>query len=66
MAHPEPTKVFLKLSLETAMLSALFRCTHPHPPVPPFLLKQKTLHLVMSQDESFAPDMFKVTTVRLE
>jgi len=40
VVHPEPTKAFLKLSPETAMLSAPFRCTHPSPPIPPFLLKQ--------------------------
>ena len=40
VAHPEPTKVFPKQSPETAMLSAPFRCTHPPPPIPPFLLKQ--------------------------
>jgi len=40
VAHPEPTKAFLKLSPEMAMLSAPFRCTHPPPPVQPFLLKQ--------------------------
>jgi len=36
--HPEPTKTFLKLSPETAILFAPFRCTHPPPPI---LLKQK-------------------------
>ena len=40
VAHPEPTKVFLKLSPEMAMLSVLFRCTHSPLPVLPFLLKQ--------------------------
>ena len=40
MAHSEPTKAFPKQSPETAMLSAPFRCTHPPPPIPPFLLKQ--------------------------
>jgi len=40
VANPEPTKAFLKLSPETAMLSAPFGCTHPLPPIPPFLLKQ--------------------------
>jgi len=48
MAHPVPTKVFLKLSLDmtmlfapdTAMLFAPFMCTHPPLPVPPFLLTQ--------------------------
>ena len=37
-AHPVPTKVFSKLSPETAMLFAAFGCTHPPPHVPPFLL----------------------------
>jgi len=37
---PEPTKAFLKWSPETAMLSAPFGCTHPPPPVSPFLLSQ--------------------------
>ena len=40
MAHPVPTKAFLQPSPEAAMLFAPFRCTHPPPPVPPFLLKQ--------------------------
>ena len=34
--HP----AFSKRSPETAMLSAPFGCTHPPPPVPPFLLSQ--------------------------
>ena len=55
MAHSEPTNVFLKLSPETAMLSAPFRCTNPPPPVPPFLLKQNLFPT--SQDESFIPDI---------
>jgi len=40
VAHSEPTKVFPKWSPETAMLSAPFGCTHPPPPILPFLLKQ--------------------------
>ena len=40
VAYPEPTKVILKLSPETSMLPAPFGCTHPPPPVPPFLLAQ--------------------------
>ena len=40
MAHPVPTKGFLQPSPEAAMLFAPFRCTHPHSPIPPFLLKQ--------------------------
>jgi len=61
VAHQEPTKAFLKLSPEIAMLSAPFRCTHPRPPIPPFLLKQnlapKSLQEVTSQDESFMQDL---------
>ena len=34
VAHPEPTKAFLKQSPETAMLSAPFGRTHPPPPYP--------------------------------
>jgi len=41
VAHPEPTKVFLKLSPETAMLSAPLWCTHPPPPSHPFCFLQK-------------------------
>ena len=33
--HPEPTKVFVILSQETALLFAPFWCIHPPPPVPP-------------------------------
>jgi len=40
VAHPEPTKVFLKLSPEMAMMSAPFDYTHPPPPVPHILLNQ--------------------------
>jgi len=40
VAHPEPTKAFLTLSPEIAVLSPPFRCTHPLPPIPLFLLKQ--------------------------
>jgi len=41
MAHPVTTKAFLQPSLETPMLFAPFGCTHPPPPVLPFLLAQK-------------------------
>ena len=37
MAHPVPTKVFPKLSPETAMLFVFFGRTHPPPSVLPFL-----------------------------
>jgi len=40
MALPVPTKSLLKTSPDAAMLFAPFRCTHPPPPVPPFLLMQ--------------------------
>ena len=40
MALPVPTKSLLKMSPDMAMLFAPFGCTHPPPPVPPFLLKQ--------------------------
>ena len=40
MALPVPTKTFLLRSPDTAMLFAPFGCTHPPPPVPPFLLSQ--------------------------
>ena len=33
-------QAFSKQNPETAMLSAPFGCTHPPPPIPPFLLKQ--------------------------
>ena len=56
VAHSEPTKAFSKQSPETAMLSAPFGCTHPPPPVPPFLLLQ-SLQEVTSQEESFMPDI---------
>jgi len=41
MAHPVPTKGFLQLSPEAAMLFAPFGCTHSPPPVLPCLLKLK-------------------------
>jgi len=37
MALPEP---FLETNPDMAMLFAPFGCTHPPPPVPPFLLMQ--------------------------
>ena len=40
MALPVPTKSLLKTNPDAAMLFAPFRCTHPPPPVLPFLLKQ--------------------------
>ena len=40
MAFPVPTKSFLQTSPDTAMLFAPFWCTHPPPPILPFLLKQ--------------------------
>jgi len=58
MAYPVPTKVFLKLSPDTAMLFAPFECTHPPPPVPPFLLTQTLSPKdVASQDEIFMIDI---------
>jgi len=38
MAYPAPTKGFSQESQDTATLFAPFGCTHPPPPVPPFLL----------------------------
>jgi len=35
-----PMKSFLQLSPDVALQFAPVRCTHPPPPVPPFLLKQ--------------------------
>jgi len=40
MAFTVPTKSFLQTSPDAAMLLAPFGCTHPPPPVLPFLLKQ--------------------------
>ena len=40
MARPVPTKGFLQLSPNAAMLPGLRVETHPPPPVPPFLLAQ--------------------------
>ena len=40
MALPVLTKSLLKTSPDAAMLFAHFGCTHPPPPVPPFLLTQ--------------------------
>ena len=63
VAHPVPTKVFLKLSPEMAMLSTPFGCIHPLPPFLSFLLKQnlhiskKMLRQVTSQDEILMRDI---------
>ena len=40
MALPVLPKSLLKMSPDTAMLFAPFGCTHPPPPVPPYLLTQ--------------------------
>ena len=40
MALPVPTMSFLQLSPDAAMLFAPFGCSHPPPPILPFLLKQ--------------------------
>ena len=40
MALPVPTKSFPKRIPEMPMLSTPFGCTHPPPPVLPFLLMQ--------------------------
>ena len=40
MDHPVPTKVFLQSSPYVVMLFSPCRCTHPSPPILPFLLKQ--------------------------
>jgi len=40
MAFPVPTKSLLKTSPDAAMQFAPSECTHPHPPVLPFLLTQ--------------------------
>ena len=40
IALPVPTKSLLKTRPDVAMLFAPFGCTHPLPPVPPFLLTQ--------------------------
>jgi len=51
-----PTKIFQKLSLDTAMLFSPFGCIHPPPFVPPFLLAnnlQMTWSEMTSQAESF-------------
>ena len=40
MAHPALTKAFLQAAATAAMHCQPERCTHPPPPVPPFLLAQ--------------------------
>jgi len=40
MALLVPTKSFLETRRDAAMLFALLGCTHPPPPIPPYLLKQ--------------------------
>ena len=40
MALPVPTKSFVEMSPDVAMLFAPFGCTYPPPPISPFLLKQ--------------------------
>jgi len=39
----QPTMALLELSPDMAMLFAPFGCTHPPPPVPPFLLSPKDI-----------------------
>jgi len=38
MTYPAPAKHFSRPNLYTIMLFSPFGCTHPPPPVPPFLL----------------------------
>ena len=53
MAHPVPTKGFLQLSSEAAMLPGPSVETRPSPPVPPFRMAQNlSLKEVTSQAES--------------
>jgi len=40
MAYTAPIRDFSLASSDTVMLFAPFECTHPPPPVPPFLLMQ--------------------------
>jgi len=51
---PVPNKLFLQLSPNMAMLFAPFRCTHPPPPIPPFLLKQNLSPTDIGGSENFA------------
>ena len=57
MALPVPTKSLLKMSPDAAMLFAPFRCIHPPPPVPPFLLTQN-----LSPKDIARSDIIKLMT----
>jgi len=46
MGQPVPTKAFLQLSPDAAMLFAPYGCIHQPPPVPPFLLMQNLQRLL--------------------
>jgi len=50
-----PTKSLLKTSPDAAMLFAPFGCTHPPPPVPPFLLMRN-----LSPKDIAGSDIMKV------
>ena len=54
---PVPTKSFLETTPDAAMLFAFFGCTHPLPPIPPFLLKQN-----LSPKDIAGSDIMKLKT----
>ena len=60
MALPVPTKSLLKTSPDVAMLFAPFGCTHPPPPVPPFLLMQN-----LSPKDIAGSDIMKLSLMTL-
>ena len=59
MALPVPTKSLLKTSPDAAMLFAPFGCTHPLPPVLPFLLTQN-----LSPKDIAGSDIMKLKVLR--
>ena len=59
MALPMAIKAFLQMSPDTALLFTLFGCTHPPPPVQPFLLMQN-----LSPKDIAGSDIMKLNVLR--
>jgi len=54
MALPVPTRLFLKVSPDMAMLFAPFRCTHPPPPILPFCWSRAYLQRTLLEMTSWS------------
>jgi len=60
MALPVPTKSLLKTSSDAAMLFAPLGCTHPPPPVLPFLFTQHLSPKDIAESDIAESDIMKL------